>query len=202
MKPLIKPLMLMVVCCCIFYGCSKQSRIPDNINIQKVREVMQMNKPGDEAVVAFNMLTNEEKAFAWQQHIKEATASLALNDEQQQLINRCMQTISAAIYDPLTKDGYKGILAEINYLARKLFSKQEYGDIFLNLQSAAVIAPSVTEPSGNTCWCKYDIYCETRLKTDNTECYKKANCTETITGCGLFSDSPCTGICLFVNRAY
>ena len=185
--------------CFFFTFCNKEkNQIVQSTNREdKMKEVSRIQNPSIR-LVAFNMLNDEEKAVAWKSHLTDCMKDGPLSREQLELIKYAALIISPKLYAFKTKNNFLGILAEINYKAKELFSGEKYAAIFLSIGKKDITAKPLVVTPPPTCTCLSNIYCEFIYGAGRT-CFLNETakvCTATTSGCGIFGTSACTGVCV------
>jgi hypothetical protein len=184
-----KNLIALLLLSAILLSCKKES-VSIDATTEKIQQIKSMSNVSQK-IVAFNMLTNDEKAIIWQSHLRDALKEYSLNSRQKDLINESIKIISSEIYDRETKNKYTGVLSILSFKAQKEFSNIDYARIFHSLNKKTPPTSSVEEERGD-CKCASNAYC---LLNNFTVCNTVNSCNQTQTGCGLFGLSNCTGIC-------
>jgi hypothetical protein len=163
---------------------------PPEIANEKIEQIKSMSNVS-ERIVAFNMLTDDEKATTWISHLNDALNDYTLNSKQKEIINESTKSISSEIYNKKTKDNFSGSQSILSFRAQKEFSPIDYAKIFHSLDKKKTTASSVPE-EGGACACRSNAYC---LLNNFTVCNTINSCTPTEVGCGWLGGSSCTGIC-------
>lgn len=184
-----KNFILLLLTSILFFSCKKEGDSIKNVS-PKIEQIKSMSNVS-ERIVAFNMLTDEEKSATWKSHLNDALREYSLNSRQIDLINESIKTITDEIYNKQTKDNYSGALSILAFRAQKEFSSIDYARIFHSLDKKTQPPSSTVEERGN-CKCSSNLYC---LLNNFTVCNTVNSCNQTETGCGIFGTGSCTGIC-------
>ncbi len=143
--------------------------------------------------VAYTLLSADQKAEAWRQHLALFLRSKSLPEHQRSLVTKFKKTIDAEVF--ITKESGQDFLAtqqmtELIYTITKSFSKEEIFKIFGTLNEPET---SNVDPGGNSCNCNYEHdFCE----GSSIHCYKNMNnCGTSSTGCGWLWLQSCDGRC-------
>lgn len=184
-----KKIIIILIFTGVLISCNKENNqiVSSSEKIEQIKSMTNVS----ERIVAFNMLSDNEKAIVWKSHLEDAINEYTLNENQLALIKESINTITPEIYNKKTKDKYNGVLSVLSYKAQKEFSKIDYARIFHSLSKKTQSA-TYNEPGGGDCACASNAYC---LLNNFTVCNKLGVCTPTETGCGFFGTSSCTGIC-------
>lgn len=184
-----KNFILLLFTSILFLSCKKEAESIKNVS-PKIEQIKSMSNVS-ERIVAFNMLTDEEKSTTWKSHLNDALKEYSLNSRQIDLINESIKTITGKIYNKNTKDNYSGALSILAFKAQKEFLRLDYARIFYTLNKKGTPTSDFENPRGD-CKCSSNFYC---LLSNFTVCNTVNSCNQTETGCGILQTGSCTGIC-------
>lgn len=189
---------LFVAGCFIFISCSKENDKEADVDTEKVQEVLDFTGSPGSRVVAFNILTASEKAYAFKKHIQDNYEKFALTQEQKTLAIEAIKMIVPEMYMADKQDKYMSVVAKFGHKATQLFSVVDYVRLFQNIQAIdkeSTSLKNVSESSGE-CFCKWESTCTAYADTKGPDCITGLNgCVATTSGCGWLWMSSCTGDC-------
>jgi hypothetical protein len=189
MKKLIIIFMIVLVSSCL-----KQS--DENVDLQKINEVISFRGTKSQQVVSFSILTPSEKVYAWKAHLLEAKTKFSFSKNQLAIIDEALNLLTVDIYNAAIKDKYKGQFAKLTYNGVKEFGAKQYLSIFESLHANDPITNSGLDvySLGGSCDCRFDLGCVNGPGGDKESC-KSGNCQTTDGGCGPFGWMDCKGNC-------
>jgi hypothetical protein len=200
---------LVILSALFFYlaGCSKSEK-DSSVNFNKIDEITRLKPYSEQSIVAFNLLSEKEKAFIWEKHIKDLTSQFRLTKPQQIVVEKALEIISPEMYYLDKKDEYAGIISKWEYEARNVFSKKDFFLIFELLNSNVTMLSQGNFPvvqttlpgGGGTCTCRTDYWCHGQTGNDTSWCQwndqDPSVCETSNGGCGPFGLLNCRGICI------
>lgn len=111
-------------------SCSKENNDGSAVDTEKVQEVLSFKGDPGARVVAFNILSPAEKAYALKNHITDNYKKLDLNESQIEFVKSILKIIVPEIYMKNSADKYAGSIATLGHQAVKLFSTKDYFLLF------------------------------------------------------------------------
>jgi hypothetical protein len=183
----------------IFNSCSKQVKEQVAVDTQKVEEVLNFKGDPGSRVIAFSILSAEEKVYAFKKHIQDNYEKLNLNKKQIDIVKKAIDIIVPEMYLKASRENYSKAIAEFAHEATELFSVKDYIYLFQNIQTFEKIpspVASINAPGSGECFCKWDSSCSAYAETKGPDCITGQNgCRPTDGGCGWFWLFDCTGDC-------
>lgn len=184
-----KNFILFLLTSILFFSCKKEGDSIKNVS-PKIEQIKSMSN-ASERIVAFNMLTDEEKATIWKSHLSDVLKEYSLNSRQRDLLNETIKIVTSELYNKKTKANYSGALSILAFKAQKEFLRLDYARIFYTLNKKGTPTSDFENPKGD-CKCSSNFYC---LLSNFTVCNTVNSCNQTETGCGILQTGSCTGIC-------
>lgn len=184
-------------------SCSKQQTDTNPINNDKVSEVLNSKIAYSQRTTVLNMLNEYEKAALWKSHLQKFLNFRKFNRKQLSAIKDVITAINPNIFIETNRSVYTGIMAKLEYNAKRVFSLKEYFVIFENYNSSVSdveepVSELYDDPPGGNCYCRSNSWCGSATGSDLAMCLwndEGSSCVTTSSGCGLLGWSPCRGVC-------
>lgn len=154
--------------------------------------------PGKARQTHFVSADPETKKSIWRARLAVILATEMLNLEQQQIVIRGLNVVSAnstyADHKPERRDA---ALDEFERAALTVFSEREVVRLFATLDNGlncTLPQSTVPEEEQPDCSCYYSAWCQLIYNSNWVACLT-GGCRPTRTGCGIFGNSSCDGRC-------
>lgn len=169
------------------------------INLAKIAEVQKF--PQSTIRLAYNTLSNEEKAFFWKMHVDQYVAKTDIDPKLKKYVLDLREIITPELYASLKTGENAAKIKQMNAEFEKVVNSNEFSKDQL-IAVTSFSSMGVPEVSMNAlentaalvaseCDCYYSISC-----SGSKTCEESQHCKDNGPfDCGLFGTSRCTGTC-------